>query len=114
MSYGAGLVAAQRAGAVVVDPSPFAVGSIAETFARYPHARGILPAMGYSARQIAELEATIAATPCEAVVIGTPVDLARLCAIGPPCHRVIYDLTEIEPGALADLLGTVLPRVRAA
>ena len=101
MSYGAGMVAARNAGAAsVVDPVPYAAGSIAATFQKYPNAAGILPAMGYSDEQIAELEETIRRTPCDVVVVGTPIDLTRVLKIDKPAVRVRYDLREIRPGAL--------------
>ncbi|KAA0253331.1 GTPase [Acidobacteria bacterium ACD] len=105
MTYGAGVVAARNVGAAeVVDPSPYAKGSIEATYAKYPNARGILPAMGYSPEQIAELEATIRATPCDVVVVGTPIDLTRVLRIDKPAVRVRYALAEREPGVLAELV----------
>jgi len=101
MRYGAGVVAAKQAGAgELVDPSPYAVGSIRETYAKYPNAVGILPAMGYGDAQIAELGETIRRTPCDVVVIGTPIDLRRVLKIDKPAVRVRYDLREQTPGAL--------------
>ena len=105
MTYGAGVVAARNAGAAeIVDPSPYATGSIAATYAKYPNAKGILPAMGYSPEQIAELSATIEATPCDVVVVGTPIDLTRVLKIEKPAVRVRYALAEREPGVLAGLV----------
>jgi predicted GTPase len=101
MRYGAGVVAARNAGAaVLVDPGPYAVGSIRETFSRYPNAAGILPAMGYGEAQVAELAETIRRTPCDVVVIGTPIDLRRVLSMDKPAVRARYDLREQEPGAL--------------
>jgi predicted GTPase len=101
MTYGAGMVAARNAGAAsVVDPVPYAAGSIAATFEKYPNAAGILPAMGYGAEQIAELEETIRRTPCDVVVVGTPIDLTRVLKIDKPAVRVRYELREIRPGVL--------------
>jgi predicted GTPase len=101
MRYGAGVVAAKQAGAAaIVDPSPYAVGSIRETYAKYPNAVGILPAMGYGETQIAELAETIRRTPCDVVVVGTPIDLRRVLKIDKPAVRVHYDLRERTPGAL--------------
>jgi predicted GTPase len=101
MSYGAGMVAARNAGAAsVVDPVPYATGSIAATFQKYPNAAGILPAMGYGDEQIAELEETIRKTPCDVVVVGTPIDLTRVLEIDKPAVRVAYELREIRPGVL--------------
>jgi predicted GTPase len=101
MSWGAGVVGARAAGAAsIVDPSPYAVGSLATTYREYPNAAGILPAMGYGARQVADLAATIEATPCEAVVSATPIDLTRVLSVSKPLVRARYDLREQEPGSL--------------
>jgi predicted GTPase len=101
MRYGAGSVAAKRARAAeIVDPSAYAVGSIADTYAKYPNARGILPAMGYDAHQVAELEESIRRTPCDTVVVGTPIDLRRVLTLGRPATRARYELRERTPGAL--------------
>ncbi len=101
MRFGAACVAARAEGAAqIVDPSPYAVGSIKETFAKYPNAVGILPAMGYGDAQIRELEQTIEATPCDVVVIGTPIDLTRVLKISKPAVRVRYNLREREPGGI--------------
>jgi len=95
MTYGAGVVAAKNAGAAtLVDPRPFAVGSIVTTYEKYPNATGILPAMGYSDQQIRELEETIRKTDCDVVVVGTPIDLRRVLTIDKPAVRVRYDLAE--------------------
>jgi predicted GTPase len=102
MSWGAGVVGARAAGAeVIVDPSPYAVGSLAATYDQYPNARGVLPAMGYGAQQVADLAATIEATPCDVVVSGTPIDLRRVLSVSKPVVRARYDLREQEPGRLA-------------
>jgi predicted GTPase len=90
MPYGAGVIAAKRAGATIVDPRPYAVGSLRDTFAAWGHLTEVLPAMGYSPEQLADLEATIAAVPCDAVVVATPIDLARLIGIGQDVVRVTY------------------------
>ena len=106
MAYGAGLVAAQRFGAAeIIDPRPYAVGSIAETFRKYPNTGPILPAMGYGARQIQELGETINATPCDLVIIATPIDLRRVVEINRPSQRVRYELQEIGIPTLQDVLG---------
>lgn len=99
MEYGAGYIAAQKAGAVeMVDPRPAAVRSIAKTYEKYDHLSVILPAMGYGDKQIKDLEETINAVDCEAVIIGTPIDLRRLVKIDQPATRVKYELQEIgEP-----------------
>ena len=101
MSYGAGWYAAHDNGAAeLVDPSPYAVGSLAATYAKYPNARGILPAMGYGAEQIRDLEATIRATPADVVVEGTPIELARVLKSDKPIVNVSYELVEREPGTI--------------
>jgi predicted GTPase len=105
MLYGAGIVAAENYGAAeIVDPKPYAKGSIAETFEKYPHVEGLLPAMGYGEQQVADLEATINAVPCDTVVIGTPIDLRKICKIKKPSVRVTYELQEIGRPDLADIL----------
>ncbi|MBP9143150.1 MAG: GTPase [Thermoanaerobaculia bacterium] len=101
MSYGAGWYAAHDAGAAeIVDPSPYAVGSLAATYAKYPNAKGILPAMGYGDEQIRDLEATIRATPADVVVEGTPIELARVLKTDKPIVNVTYELVEREPGTI--------------
>lgn len=106
MAYGAGFVAARRFGAAeIVDPRPYAVGSIAETFRKYPNTGPILPAMGYGARQIHELEETINATPCDLVIVATPIDLRRVVKINCPSQRVRYELQEIGRPTLQDVIG---------
>ncbi len=105
MAYGAGWVAALRYGAAeIIDPRPWAVGSIARTFEKYPNTGPVLPAMGYGAEQTAELQQTIAATPADLVVIGTPIDLRRLIEIDKPSVRVRYELQEIGRPTLSDVL----------
>lgn len=110
MSYGAGTVAAKRFGAAeIIDPRPYAVGSIVETFQRYPQTGALLPAMGYSKRQIEELEETINATPCDLVLVATPIDLRRLLKrVEHPMDRVRYELQEIGRPTLADILAREL------
>ena len=109
MKIGAGFVAAQRAGAAeIIDPRPYLVGRLKETFEIYPEIGTILPAMGYGEAQLHDLEATIRATECDAVVIGTPIDLNRIIEIDQPSTRVTYDLEEIGrpdfAGILADFV----------
>ncbi|MDX9733606.1 MAG: cyclic 2,3-diphosphoglycerate synthase [Thermoanaerobaculia bacterium] len=109
MTYGAGVVAAKKLGvAEIVDPTPYAVGSIKATYEKYPNAKGILPAMGYSPLQIAELEATIEKTPCDAVVSGTPIDLTRVLKIGKPATRVRYELEPLVPGLLDEEVAKII------
>jgi predicted GTPase len=108
MAFGAGTVAARDAGAAeLVDPRPFAVGTIAETLARYPHVH-VLPAMGYSDEQLAELEETIDACDCDVVVTGTPIDLARLIRSRHPIRHATYRLEEVGGIPLADLLEPIV------
>ncbi|MBG0783447.1 MAG: GTPase [Bacteroidales bacterium] len=96
MKIGAGTVAAQKFGAAeLVDPRPFLVGKLAETFRIYPNIGTLLPAMGYGEQQLKDLEATINNTECDSVVIGTPIDLNRIVKINKPNTRVYYDLQEI-------------------
>jgi predicted GTPase len=109
MKIGAGVVAAKKYGATeFVDPRPFLIGRLQETFEIYPDIGTILPAMGYGEEQLRDLEATINATDCDAVVVGTPIDLARVVNIEKPHTRVFYDLQEIgEPnlkGVLAEFV----------
>jgi len=105
MKIGAGTVAAQKFGAAeIVDPRPYVKGEIRKTFETYPKIGVLLPAMGYSDKQIRDLEATINRVPCDVVIIGTPIDLKRIIKIKKPALRVTYELEEIgEPN-----LGTVL------
>jgi predicted GTPase len=115
MPFGAGLVAAQRGGAAaLVDPRPYAVGSIAETYARYPHIGSVLPAMGYSDEQLRELEQTINATDCDVVVSATPVDLTRLIDSRHPVRHATYELEEVGEPTLASVLEPVAARGRKA
>ncbi len=111
MPFGAGTVAAHRDGAAeIVDPRPYAVGSIAETYARYPGIGAALPAMGYGNEQLAELGATVRQADCDVVVIGTPMDLARLVDLGHPSRRVSYELREIGSPTLKDVLDPLARR----
>jgi predicted GTPase len=105
MKIGAGVVAAAKYGATeFIDPRPCLVGKLKETFETYPDIGTILPAMGYGEEQLRDLEATINGTDCDAVVIGTPIDLARVVKIEKPHTRVFYDLQEIGKPDLADVL----------
>ena len=106
MKIGAGTVAAQQHGAAsLVDPRPFLVGSLVDTFKTYPNIGVLLPAMGYGADQMKDLAATINASDAEAVVIGTPIDLGRILEIDKPHTRVTYDLAEIGSPNLTEVLG---------
>ncbi len=105
MPFGAGVVAAKKFGAAeIVDPRPYAVGSIRDTFARYPHIGPVLPAMGYSETQISELEETINRTPCDVVLIATPIDIRRVASLRHPTDRVRYELQVLGDPTLEDLL----------
>lgn len=109
MTFGAGVVAARAAGAAeIVDPAPFAVGSLVATYAKYPNARGILPAMGYGPAQVHDLEATIAAVDCDAVVSGTPSDITRVLRVDKPMVRARYELREQQPGRLEEHVRALL------
>ena len=111
MAYGAAALAAEAHGGELVDPAPYAVGSLRDTFAKYPHLHKVLPAVGYSAEQLADLEATIAATPCDLVLVGTPIDLSRLIKIGQPSMRATYRIDDAGSPTLDDIVDEFL-RVR--
>ncbi|MFQ6064630.1 MAG: cyclic 2,3-diphosphoglycerate synthase [Candidatus Bathyarchaeia archaeon] len=105
MAYGAGTIAAKRMKAgEIVDPRPYAVGSLKAVFKKYEHLGALLPAMGYGKEQIGELEETINSTPCDVVVIGTPVDLRRVLNMSKPSVRVTYELQEVSKPDLEDIL----------
>ncbi len=107
MAYGAGMIAAERLGAEeIVDPRPYAVGSIVKAFENYPHLGDLLPALGYGKDQIHELEETVNATPCDVVLIGTPIDLRRVLKLNKPAVRAKYELQEIGTPTLEDVLKT--------
>jgi predicted GTPase len=105
MAYGAGYVAARRYGAAeIVDPRPFAVGSIQATYTKYPKTGPILPAMGYGDEMVHDLEKTIDAANVDMVIVGTPIDLTRVLKLSKPYQRVRYELQEIGKPTLEDLL----------
>ena len=111
MQYGAGVLAAKKFRAKkIIDPRPYAVRSIAETFAKYPGTGPLLPAMGYGDEQVRDLERTINRVPCDAVVIGTPIDLRRIIRIKKPSTRVQYSLEELTKPDLSDILHKFLHR----
>jgi len=113
MSFGAGYVAARKFGAAeIVDPRPFAVGSIKRTFEIYPHLKNILPAMGYGKEQIEELEQTINASDADLVIIATPVNLGRILRINKPYVRVTYELQEVGRPTLKDVLQDFVQRMK--
>ena len=111
MAYGAGVVAARRFGAAeIIDPRPYAVGSIVETYKKYPTTGAVLPAMGYGAEQMRELGETINNTPCDLVIVATPIDLRRVVEINRPTQRVRYELQEIGQPTLAEIIEAKLGR----
>ncbi len=106
MKIGAGTVAAERFGAKeMVDPRPFTVGKLSDTFKTYPGIGTLLPAMGYGEQQLRDLEETINRTECDSVIIGTPIDLTRIISINKPYTRVNYDLDEVSSPNLEEILG---------
>ena len=108
MPFGAGILAATEHGASeFVDPRPYAVGEIAETFEKYPDIGDLLPAMGYSDQQIRDLEETVNAVDCDLVIVATPIDLTRLIEIDKPSMRIGYSLKPVD-GALAEAVGKVV------
>jgi predicted GTPase len=114
MPFGAATVAARAAGATTcVDPRPYAVGSIRKTFEDYPAIGAVLPAMGYSDEQLRDLEGTINAAECDAVVAGTPIDLARLIKSRRPIRRATYELQEVGEPTLAQVLRPLIERAKA-
>jgi len=109
MKYGAGVIAARQHGAsALVDPRPFVVGSIAETFEHYPDIGTVLAAMGYGEDQIRDLEETINGCDCDAVVVGTPIDLARIVDIRKPHTRVTYEVEWRAGASMEQLLRDVV------
>ena len=109
MRIGAGVVAARKFGAAdFVDPRPYTVGRLRETFQIYPEIGILLPAMGYGEEQLKDLETTINKTDCDSVVIGTPIDLTKMLKINKPAVRVRYELEEIRKGTLKSLIQDVL------
>jgi predicted GTPase len=114
MKIGAGTVAAMKFGASeLVDPRNFAVGKLAETFRIYPNIGTLLPAMGYGEEQVADLEKTIELTPCDTVVIATPIDLNRVLKINKPTVQVGYDLQEIGKPDLNDVLDEFIRKIKS-
>lgn len=105
MKYGAGIVAARRFGAAeIIDPRPYTVGTITATFEKYPEIGALLPAMGYGAEQVSDLEETIRRVPCDLVISATPIDLTRVATIYHPVQRVSYELQVIGQPTLEDVL----------
>ena len=115
MPFGAGLVAARNAGAAkIVDPRPYAVGSLKQVFAKWPQLTNVLPAMGYSDEQLHELEQTINAADCDVVVTGTPIDLTRLIKSRHPIRHVRYELEEVGTPTIANVLEPIVAQAKAA
>jgi len=113
MSFGAGFIAAQRAEASeIIDPRPYAVGSIKDIYKKYTHLEKILPAMGYSDEQIKELEQTIINSPCEVVVVGTPINLLKLIKIDKPAVRVKYELKDVGTPNLKQIIKQFLKNLK--
>lgn len=109
MTYGAAVMAAREYGAsILVDPRPFAFGSIKETFNKYPDINNLLPAMGYDRKQILELEETINQTDCDIVITGTPIDLGRIIKINKPIVRAKYELQELSKPGLSNIIQALL------
>ncbi len=109
MTYGAAVMAAREYGAsMLVDPRPFAFGSIKETFNKYPDINNLLPAMGYDRKQILELEETINQTDCDIVITGTPIDLGRIIKINKPIVRAKYELQELSKPGLSNIIQALL------
>ncbi len=111
MKYGAGHIAATQYNAKeIIDPRPYAIGSIRDTYQKYSHLSDVLPAMGYGEKQMKELEETINAVDCDTVIIGTPINLARLLTIKKPSVRVTYNLEELGKPSLEEIIIDVLKR----
>jgi predicted GTPase len=114
MASGAGVVAAKRfCAAQIVDPRPYAKGSLARVYADYPHIGPVIPAMGYSEAQLQDLRETLGAVPCDLVLSATPVDLARLLRLDKPMLQVSYDFVECSPGALRAEIDAMIKRLEA-
>lgn len=113
MSYGAGIIIAKKLNArEIVDPRPYALGSIKRAYKKYSHLGPLLPALGYSEKQITELEETIQRIPCDTVVIGTPIDLRRIIRIDKPMVRIEYELKVLSSIGIEEILNNVLKDVR--
>lgn len=114
MAYGAGLLAAKAAGAAeIVDPRPYAKGSLERVFRENPHLTSVLPAVGYSPAQLADLAETTKAAPCDVIAIGTPIDLARVVDLGKPSVRVRYSVADASAPTIDDLVSEFTKGIRA-
>ena len=115
MKIGAGIVAARRFGAAeIIDPRPYAVGRLADTYKIYPNIGTLLPAMGYGAQQVKDLAATIEKAKCDSVIIATPIDLGRIIKINKPNTRVEYSLQEIGRPNMEDVLEPLIKKIKKA
>jgi len=111
MEFGAGWFAAKQAGAAeIVDARPNAVGTIKETYEKFPNAWRILPAMGYGDQQVKDLEDTINATDADVVVEGTPIDLKRIITVNKPIANIRYELEEVEPGTIEEMVAKAIDK----
>jgi predicted GTPase len=114
LGIGAGYLAAMKYRArLVIDPRPYAIGSIRETFKKYPHLEKVLPAMGYSSSQIRELEKTINRIPCDTVVVGTPVNLGRYLRIKKPVANVTYEIHAMEKPSISDIVKKFIKEIKS-
>jgi predicted GTPase len=113
MPFGAGKVAAEKFGAKeMVDPRPYAVGSIRKAYEKYPHMQSVLPALGYYPAQIRELETTVNAVPCDVVLAATPIDLSRIIHVDKPVVPVGYELEDMGVPTLAEILNNFVEKIR--
>ena len=113
MKIGAGVIAARKYGAAaIIDPRPFTVGRLSETFRLYPDIGMVLPAMGYGEQQLNDLEKTISNTKCDSVIIATPIDLKRIIKIKKPSTRVFYDLQEIGDPGLPEIINGFIKKLK--
>ncbi|MBL7170341.1 MAG: GTPase, partial [Candidatus Aenigmarchaeota archaeon] len=112
MKFGAGTIAAQRYNCKIIDPRPYAVGSIKQIFKKYKHLGNVLPAMGYNKKQKEELQRTINRCKCDVVVVGTPIDLRKILKINKPAVRIRYDLEQIGRYKLEKFIDIVLGKRR--
>jgi predicted GTPase len=109
MKFGAATIKAKEMGAIIIDPRPYAKGTIKEVYDLWPHLGEILPAVGYSEHQMKEFEESINSVPCDIVLMGTPTDLRRYLEVDKPVLRVRYEYNEVEPGSLIAELENTIP-----
>lgn len=110
MTIGAGTVAAQKYGGIIVDPKPFFKGTILAALDKYPHIGDLIPALGYGKKQVADLEKTINSCECDLIISATPIDITRVLKVKKPCLRVAYELQEIGKPTIADLIGEFIQK----